>query len=103
MGVHGLWPLLEPVGRRINIEAITNKRLAVGKGLHAMLGAALAILANHAVHACAHMHASLTCAVRAALLHSHPRARPRPATAAPAGGRDGGGGYASGVNAYCVA
>lgn len=30
MGVHGLWPLLEPVGRRINIEAITNKRLAVG-------------------------------------------------------------------------
>ncbi|KAK9830500.1 hypothetical protein WJX72_012105 [[Myrmecia] bisecta] len=29
MGVHGLWPLLEPVGRRINIEALTNKRLAV--------------------------------------------------------------------------
>lgn len=31
MGVQGLWPLLEPVGRRVNIEALTNKRLAVGK------------------------------------------------------------------------
>lgn len=31
MGVHGLWQLLEPVGRRVNIEAIANKRLAVGK------------------------------------------------------------------------
>ena len=30
MGVQGLWPLLEPVGRRVNIEALTNKRLAVG-------------------------------------------------------------------------
>ena len=30
MGVKGLWPLLEPVGRRVNIEALTNKRLAVG-------------------------------------------------------------------------
>ncbi|KAL0021716.1 hypothetical protein WJX79_006455 [Trebouxia sp. C0005] len=29
MGVQGLWPLLEPVGRRVNIEALTNKRLAV--------------------------------------------------------------------------
>ena len=32
MGVQGLWPLLEPVGRRVNIEALTNKRLAVGAG-----------------------------------------------------------------------
>ena len=31
MGVKGLWPLLEPVGRRISIEALANKRLAVGK------------------------------------------------------------------------
>jgi DNA excision repair protein ERCC-5 len=31
MGVHGLWTLLEPVGRRIDIQAIANKRLAVGK------------------------------------------------------------------------
>lgn len=31
MGVHSLWTLLEPVGRRVNIEAIQNKRLAVGK------------------------------------------------------------------------
>lgn len=31
MGVQGLWTLLEPVGRRINIEAIQNKRLAVGE------------------------------------------------------------------------
>ena len=31
MGVSGLWPLLEPVGRRVNIEALTNKRLAVGR------------------------------------------------------------------------
>ena len=30
MGVKGLWPLLEPVGRRVNIEALTNKCLAVG-------------------------------------------------------------------------
>lgn len=30
MGVQGLWTLLEPVGRRINIEALANKRLAVG-------------------------------------------------------------------------
>lgn len=32
MGVKGLWELLEPVGRRVNIEAIANKRLAVGAG-----------------------------------------------------------------------
>ena len=31
MGVTGLWALLEPVGRRINIESLTNKRVAVGK------------------------------------------------------------------------
>lgn len=31
MGVTGLWELLEPVGRRVNIEAISNKRLAVGE------------------------------------------------------------------------
>lgn len=31
MGVKGLWNLLEPVGRRINIEAIANKRLAIGE------------------------------------------------------------------------
>jgi hypothetical protein len=31
MGVKGLWTVLEPVGRRVNIEAISNKRLAVGK------------------------------------------------------------------------
>ena len=30
MGVTGLWTLLEPVGRRINIEAISGKSLAVG-------------------------------------------------------------------------
>eukprot|EP00884_Botryococcus_braunii_P002641 jgi/Botrbrau1/12378/Bobra.0084s0003.2 len=29
MGVKDLWQLLEPVGRRINIEALTNKQLAV--------------------------------------------------------------------------
>jgi hypothetical protein len=29
--VTGLWPLLEPCGRRINIEALRNKRLAVGE------------------------------------------------------------------------
>ncbi len=31
MGVHQLWSLLEPVGRRVNIEALRNKKLAVGK------------------------------------------------------------------------
>jgi hypothetical protein len=30
MGVQGLWTLIEPCGRRVNIEALTNKRLAVG-------------------------------------------------------------------------
>lgn len=42
MGVSGLWTLLEPVGRRVNIEAIQNKRLAVGEtsGRSCMLHAA---------------------------------------------------------------
>ncbi len=31
MGVHSLWSLLEPCGRRINVEAIGNKLLAVGE------------------------------------------------------------------------
>ncbi len=31
MGVTQLWDLLAPVGRRINIEAIQNKRLAIGE------------------------------------------------------------------------
>ncbi len=31
MGVQGLWSLLEPVGRRINIEALANKKVAVGE------------------------------------------------------------------------
>ena len=35
MGVQGLWTLLEPCGRRINIEAISNKKLAVGGWCHA--------------------------------------------------------------------
>lgn len=30
MGVTGLWPLLEPVGRRVSIQTLANKRLAVG-------------------------------------------------------------------------
>lgn len=30
MGVQSLWTLLEPCGRRVNIEALTNKKLAVG-------------------------------------------------------------------------
>eukprot|EP00798_Chlamydomonas_sp_ICE-L_P030427 gene30427-35434_t len=29
MGVQNLWPLLEPVGRRVNIESIQNKKLAI--------------------------------------------------------------------------
>lgn len=33
MGVKGLWQLLEPAGRRINIEALQNKKLAVGAQL----------------------------------------------------------------------
>ena len=32
MGVTGLWALLEPVGRRISIESLAQKRLAVGEG-----------------------------------------------------------------------
>ncbi len=34
MGVKGLWELLEPIGRRVNIETLTHKRLAVGAGWH---------------------------------------------------------------------
>jgi len=30
MGVTGLWSLAEPVGRRISVQALANKRLAVG-------------------------------------------------------------------------
>lgn len=29
MGVKGLWTLLEPTGRRVNIEALGGKRVAV--------------------------------------------------------------------------
>jgi hypothetical protein len=28
MGVHGLWGLLAPVGRRVSVETLTGKRLA---------------------------------------------------------------------------
>ena len=31
MGVKSLWQLLEPVGKRINIEALQGKKLAVGE------------------------------------------------------------------------
>ena len=30
MGVSGLWTLLEPCGRRIDIKALRGKRLAIG-------------------------------------------------------------------------
>ncbi len=33
MGVHGLWPLLEPVGRRVNIETLSHKRLAIDSSI----------------------------------------------------------------------
>ena len=38
MGVKGLWTLLEPVGRRIDVEAISSKRLAVGESLRIASG-----------------------------------------------------------------
>ena len=31
MGVTGLWPLLEPVGRRVNIETLAGKKVAIGE------------------------------------------------------------------------
>lgn len=31
MGVTGLWSLLEPCGRRVNIETLAGKRIAVGE------------------------------------------------------------------------
>jgi len=31
MGVMGLWPLLEPVGRRVNIETLAGKKVAIGE------------------------------------------------------------------------
>ena len=31
MGVTGLWPLLEPVGRRVNVETLAGQRIAVGE------------------------------------------------------------------------
>jgi DNA excision repair protein ERCC-5 len=31
MGVQGLWELLAPVGRRVSVETLANKRLAIGK------------------------------------------------------------------------
>ena len=33
MGVHGLWSLLEPVGKPVPLETLENKILAVGKCL----------------------------------------------------------------------
>lgn len=30
MGVSGLWTLLEPVGKRVNIKSLAGKTLAVG-------------------------------------------------------------------------
>lgn len=30
MGVQGLWELLAPVGRRVSVEALANKTVAVG-------------------------------------------------------------------------
>lgn len=30
MGVHGLWELLAPVGRRVSVETLAGKTLAVG-------------------------------------------------------------------------
>jgi DNA excision repair protein ERCC-5 len=33
MGVKSLWQLLEPVGKRINIEALQGKKLAIGASL----------------------------------------------------------------------
>jgi len=32
MGVQGLWPLLQPVGRPTRLETLANKRLAIGTG-----------------------------------------------------------------------
>lgn len=37
MGVHGLWNLLEPVGKPIPMETLENKILAVGNYLHWLL------------------------------------------------------------------
>lgn len=33
MGVHGLWELLAPVGRRVSVETLAGKRLAIGTPL----------------------------------------------------------------------
>lgn len=33
MGVQNLWTLLEPVGKRINIDSLKNKKLAIGKSI----------------------------------------------------------------------
>jgi hypothetical protein len=30
MGVHGLWELLAPVGRRVSVEALGGRKLAIG-------------------------------------------------------------------------
>lgn len=30
MGVHGLWELLAPVGRRVSVETLAGKKLAIG-------------------------------------------------------------------------
>lgn len=33
MGVHGLWELLAPVGRRVSVETLAGKKLAIGTPL----------------------------------------------------------------------
>lgn len=30
MGVHGLWELLAPVGRRVSVESLGSRKLAIG-------------------------------------------------------------------------
>lgn len=41
-----MWTLLEPVGRRVNIEAIANKRLAIGECVAQKSLAALLVVAG---------------------------------------------------------
>ncbi len=82
MGVKGLWELLEPVGRRVNIETLTHKRLAVGAPLQRLAPVAHLPVVQGAVAACRGMHAHVPSSPALIMRMSFPGLAGAPLTAA---------------------
>lgn len=62
MGVQGLWTLLEPVGRRVNIEALCHKLLAVGEHSTVLMW----VVSSIQLAGCAYQMVWCTCATNMA-------------------------------------